>query len=186
MGEHQLDGTGAAPNRESTVVAGPPSGAHPEPSGQARDDDRALRERLAHVEDQWRRAEADLDNLRKRMAREEQRHRQEERARVAAAWLPVVDNLERALEHAADSGSTPIVDGIRAVRDQAVEVLDRLGFPRRDETGAAFDPARHEAVSVVPAPGTPPGTVLRVLRPGYGDDGCRLRPAAVVVAAGER
>jgi molecular chaperone GrpE len=96
----------------------------------------------------------------------------------------VLDNLDLALEHAG-SGSEAIVAGVRAVRDQAVAVLARLGFPRRDEEGAAFDPARHEAVAAVPAPGIQPGTVLRVVRPGYGDDAHQLRPAAVVVAAGD-
>jgi molecular chaperone GrpE len=143
-----------------------------------------VRERLDHAEDQWRRAVAELDNLRKRVARDAERVRAEERARVAAEWLPVLDNLDLALEHAG-SGSEAIVAGVRAVRDQAVAVLARLGFPRRDEEGAAFDPARHEAVAAAPAPGTKPGTVLRVVRPGYGDDAHQLRPAAVVVAAGD-
>ncbi len=57
----------------------------------------------------------------------------------------------------------------RAVRDQAVNVLELLGYPRHAETGVAFDPARHEVVGVVQAPDAPPGTVVEVLRPGYGD-----------------
>jgi molecular chaperone GrpE len=143
----------------------------------------ALTERLAHAEDQWRRTQADLDNLYKRVARDAARQRTEERARVAAEWLPVLDNLDLALEHAA-SAPEGIVEGVRAVRDQAREVLARLGFPRQGEEGTAFDPARHEAVAAVPAPGTPPGTVLRVVRPGYGDEH-QLRPAAVVVSTGD-
>lgn len=143
----------------------------------------ALMERIADTEDQWRRAAADLDNLHKRVARDAARQRTEERARVAAEWLPVLDNLELALEHA-DSAPEGIVEGVRAVRDQARDVLARLGFPRQGEEGAPFDPARHEAVAAVPAPGTPAGTVLRVVRPGYGDEH-QLRPAAVVVSTGE-
>lgn len=141
----------------------------------------ALMERVAHAEDQWRRAVADLDNLHKRVARDAARQRTEERARVAAQWLPVLDNLELALDHAT-SAPEGIVEGVRAVRDQAREVLARLGFPRQGEEGVAFDPMRHEAVAVVPAPGTPPGTVLQVVRPGYGDVEHQLRPAAVVVS----
>ena len=97
--------------------------------------------------------------------------------------LADLDNLERALEHAeTDPGS--IVDGIRAIRDQAQEVLSRLGYTRRDDAGAVFDPARHEAVGVLSQKGVPDGTVLQVVRPGYGDGERQLRPALVVVAKG--
>ncbi|MFG3150175.1 nucleotide exchange factor GrpE [Streptomyces sp. NPDC048243] len=139
---------------------------------------------LAELEDRWRRARADLDNLRKRHARELERDRAVERSRTAAAFLPVLDNLELALTHAgADPGA--IVEGIRAVRDQAVNVLELLGYSRHAETGVAFDPARHEVVGVVQDPDSPPGTVVEVLRPGYGDGERQLRPAAVTVAKRE-
>ncbi|MET7746102.1 nucleotide exchange factor GrpE [Streptomyces sp. NPDC005385] len=139
---------------------------------------------VAELEDRWRRARADLDNLRKRHAREQERDRAAERSRTAAAFLPVLDNLELALTHAgADPGA--IVEGIRAVRDQAVNVLELLGYPRHAETGVAFDPARHEVVSVVQDPDSVPGTVVEVLRPGYGDGERQLRPAAVSVAKRE-
>ena len=104
--------------------------------------------------------------------------------RVAALWLPVLDNLDLALDHAAADPHS-IVDGVRAVRDQALGVLTRLGFPRRCEAGGAFDAARHEVVAAVASADTPPGTILQVIRPGYGDDPRQLRPAAVVVAKDE-
>ncbi|MFK4149394.1 nucleotide exchange factor GrpE [Streptomyces sp. NPDC004065] len=139
---------------------------------------------IQELEDRWRRALADLDNLRKRHARELERERTAERSRTAAAFLPVLDNLELALTHAgADPGA--IMEGVRAVRDQAVNVLERLGYPRRAETGVAFDPARHEVVGVVQDPDAPPGTVVEVLRPGYGDGERQLRPAAVTVTKRE-
>ncbi|MFD8394466.1 nucleotide exchange factor GrpE [Streptomyces sp. NPDC059680] len=139
---------------------------------------------IQELEDRWRRALADLDNLRKRHARELERERAVERSRTAAAFLPVLDNLELALTHAgADPGA--IVEGVRAVRDQAVNVLELLGYPRHAETGVAFDPARHEVVGVVQDPDVPPGTVVEVLRPGYGDGERQLRPAAVTVAKRE-
>jgi molecular chaperone GrpE len=137
---------------------------------------------LAELEDRWRRALADLDNLRKRYARELERERAAERARVAAQWLPVVDDLDRALAHAADDPSA-IVEGVRAVRDHALTVLARLGYPRYEEVDVPFDPVRHEAVQVVEDPEAPPGTVVAVLRPGYGREEHWLRPAAVAVAA---
>lgn len=138
---------------------------------------------VAALEDRLHRALADLDNLRKRHARELSRERAAEAERVAAAWLPVLDHLDLALDYAEADPET-IIQGVRAVREQALSVLDRLGYPRRDEVGVAFDPARHEVVNVEEAPDAEPGTVLRVLRPGYGEPERQLRPGAVTVAGG--
>jgi molecular chaperone GrpE len=142
-----------------------------------------LEKRVAELENLWRRALADADNLRKRHAREAVRLRDQERAEVARDWLPVLDNLDRALEHAGtDPGA--ITEGVRAVRDQAVDLLSRLGYPRQDDLGARFDPARHDAVASIPFAGAPPGTVVEVVQPAYGDGDHQLRPAQVVVARG--
>ena len=140
-----------------------------------------LTARVAELEDLRLRALADLDNLRKRCAAQVRTAEADAVARVAAQWLPVVDNLERALAHAqADPGS--IIEGVRAVRDQATGVLAQLGFARRDDLGATFDPARHEAVAARPDPAAPEGSVIEVVQPAYGDDERQLRPAQVVVA----
>jgi molecular chaperone GrpE len=169
----------------------PPPGATPsepvprpaeEATGPPADDETGAA--LAELEDRWRRALADLDNLRKRHARELERERAAERARTAAALLPVVDNLELALAH---GGSDPqsVLEGVRAVHAQAVTILDRLGYRRHAETGVPFDPGRHEVVSVVDAPGAEPGTVVQVVRPGYGEGDRLLRPASVTVGKQE-
>jgi molecular chaperone GrpE len=125
-------------------------------------------EELARLEDRWRRAVADLDNLRKRYARELDRERATERSRVAGAWLPIVDNLERAISHAGDQ-SDAVLDGLRSILDQARQVLEHLGYSRDTQAG------------VVDQPDSAPGTVVEVLRPGYGEGSRQLRPAAVVV-----
>ena len=141
--------------------------------------DQALQ--IAELEDSWRRTAAELDNFRKRCARDVVLGREQERAAVAASWLPVLDNLERALEHAS-SDPTSVVEGVRAVLDQGISVLAELGYPRREDDGRAFDPAVHEAVSTASGEGLVPGTVAQVVRAGYGPDDRLLRPAAVVVA----
>jgi len=143
-----------------------------------------LRARVAELEDRWRRTLADFDNFRKRTARESVAQRDQERARVAAMWLPVIDNLDLAISHA-DGDHTPLAQGVRAIRDQALEVLAQLGFPRRSDVGEMFDPSRHEAVAVVHQPDAKSGTILQVVRPGYGTGEHQLRPAAVVVAKGD-
>jgi molecular chaperone GrpE len=172
---------GAAAASDPASAGAEPDPAAPGPAGETGPSAGELAAAVAELEDRWRRALADLDNLRKRYARELERERLAERARVAAAWLPVVDNLELALEHAG-ADPTAVVEGIRAVRDQAVGVLAGLGYPRQDEARVPFDPARHQAVSVVDDPEEAPGTVVRVLRPGYGEGERQLRPAAVAVA----
>ena len=126
------------------------------------------------------RALADLDNLRKRYQRELARERAAERVRVAAEWLPVVDDLERAVAYA-DSHGDELTAGLRAVYEHALSVLARLGFPRFEDVGRPFDPSRHETIGVVDSD-KPAGTIAAVMRPGYGTDEEMLRPAAVLVA----
>jgi molecular chaperone GrpE len=181
----------------SRPAARPPSG-EPGPNGTGQtnagetdngaapgraDETEELRAQLAQMEDRWRRALADFDNLRKRAARESAQQRDDERAAVAARWLPVLDNLELALQHAAADPAS-IVSGVQAVYEQALSVLADLGFPRRSDVNEPFDPSRHEAVATMPDAGAKPGTVLHVVRPGYGSDERPLRPAAVIVAKG--
>ena len=143
-----------------------------------------LEAQLAEARDLRLRALADADNARKRCADQVRRAAAGARAEVASQWLPVLDNLERALAHAqADPGS--IIEGIEHVRQQALDVLARLGFSRRDDMGAMFDPARHDAVASRPVADAAPGTVVEVLQPAYGDGDHQLRPARVIVAVGD-
>jgi molecular chaperone GrpE len=140
-----------------------------------------LLDRIAELEDLRLRAVADLDNLRKRCAAQVARAQAETRAAVAREWLPVVDNLERALA-ASTADPAAIIDGIRAVREQALHVLARLGYPRRDDLGTTFDPTRHDAVAARADPAAADGSVVEVLQPAYGEGDHQLRPAQVVVA----
>jgi molecular chaperone GrpE len=138
---------------------------------------------VAELEDRWRRALAEADNVRKRLERQIVDQVRAERARTAAAFLPVLDNLELALRHA-KADPVSIVVGVEAVREQAVDVLRALGYQRIEPVGERFDPARHEAARVVEADGVEPGTVTDVLRPGYVDaEGTPVRPAVVAVAS---
>ncbi|MCW2535796.1 MAG: Protein grpE [Modestobacter sp.] len=172
-GQPPPGGPGAAAPPGERTVADPVAGA----AGPAGGPD------AAELEDRWRRALADLDNLRKRYARELARERGAERDLVTAAFLPVLDTVDRALEHAA-ADPRSIVEGVRTLREQALAVLAGLGYDREDEAGVPFDPTRHEVVGVVDADGTgaAPGSVVAVVRPGYGAPGRQLRPAAVTVA----
>jgi molecular chaperone GrpE len=172
----------ASPEEHPTTENQGSGAAEAAPEAPAPESDSAAE--LARLEDRWRRAVADMDNLRKRYARELERERATERLRVAGAWIPIVDDLERALAH--DGGqSNAVIEGVRTILDQAVKVLDQLGYSRDDETGVPFDPQRHEVVGVRDVPNTAPGTVVEVLRPGYGEGSNQLRPAAVLVSRRE-
>jgi molecular chaperone GrpE len=181
MTDQQDAGTVPAAETAAGTGAQTSAGAQTSPDAQtAADAEAALRSELAEMEDRWRRAMAELENQRKRIARDMEQRRGDERARAASQWLPVLDNLDLALQHAeADPGA--IVEGVRAVRDQALAVLSGQGYPRRDDdAGTAFDPALHEAVAAVPD-AEHAGQVLQVVRPGYGQGDNQLRPASVVV-----
>ncbi|EMD26072.1 nucleotide exchange factor GrpE [Amycolatopsis azurea] len=168
--------TGKAEEQENPAEPGTVSGPQETPAPETGAD-----EKLAELEDRWRRAVADLENIRKRHVTDLRRETEAERARVAAAWLPVLDNLELALAHA-ESDPSAIVQGVHAIRDQAVRLLAEFGYPRDEETGVRFDPNRHEVVAVVEDPATEPNTVTGVVRPGYGTDRHQLRPTAVTVS----
>jgi molecular chaperone GrpE len=144
-------------------------------------EEEAPADRVAELEDRYRRALADLDNTRKRCAQQVSQARAEAKVEVAREWLPVIDNLDRALAHASVEPSA-IIDGIQAVRHQALAILERLGFPRREDQGAMFDPTRHHAVGMRGDPDAQDGQIVEVVRPGYGEGDQQLRPSQVVVA----
>ena len=142
--------------------AGPAEQAHPgsdEPAAAAPKEKEteaaAQAEALAKMEDQWRRALADNDNLRKRAVRDGAQQRAQERAAVALAWLPILDNLELALAHAPAGAEDPLVEGIASIRKQAIDTLARLGYPRID--------AENRIVILSHGRGSPPGSPRRRL-----------------------
>ena len=141
--------------------------------------ERDLQAELEQMEDRFKRALADLDNYRKRSARELERLVTERGDAVLRDWLEVVDGVERALQQTAD---TPLYDGLRAVLEHMDAVLERHGVRRLGERGEPFDPNRHEAVDVRETDDAPDRTVVEVLRSGYARDDRVLRPAQVVVA----
>ncbi|MET0976642.1 MAG: nucleotide exchange factor GrpE [Leifsonia sp.] len=140
--------------------------------------------RLAEAEDRWRRAAADLDNTRKRAARELALALDTARARAASVFLPVVDGLDDAVAYAKKVNDA-LAEGMESIREHAVAALERLGYPRIDEVDVPFDPRIHEAVSVVERHDAPPRTVVAVARLGFGTPERLLRPAGVVVTAAE-
>ena len=104
-------------------------------------------------------------------------------AKLAKELLPALDNLDRALEAAAQDD--PLLDGVRLVRSELSAALARVGIESFSPLGETFDPALHEAMATVeqPADGAESGTVVEVYQPGYRLGASIIRPARVVVAA---
>jgi molecular chaperone GrpE len=134
---------------------------------------------LARVEDRYKRALADLDNYRKRAAREIESRVAEARESVIRDWLDAVDSVERAMRMQSDG---PCLEGLRAVLEQMDGVLAREGVQRIGAAGDRFDPERHEAVAVQPSADLPDRTILAVERSGFALGDRVVRPAQVVVA----
>jgi molecular chaperone GrpE len=158
------------------------------PAGPAATEVELLELKLAMLEkdkkdtyDRYLRAVADLDNLRKRQKREVEDARLEMKQKVLKEMLPVVDNLERAIEHAGSAEQNPIVDGVRLVLRQFTTAFERLDVTLVEAEGQPFDPNVHEAISQLESD-KPPGTVIQVLQRGYKSGDRLLRPALVVVA----
>ncbi|HEX3763762.1 MAG TPA: nucleotide exchange factor GrpE, partial [Kofleriaceae bacterium] len=96
--------------------------------------------------DRYLRAAADLENLRKRQRREVDDAKLDAKFRVLKEILPVVDNLERAIEHAGDNAAAqPIVEGVQLVLRQLVTAFERLDISQIDALNQPFDPNLHEA-----------------------------------------
>ncbi len=127
------------------------------------------------------RTQADFENYRKRAAKEAAAAGARAKAGLVREVLPVVDNLERALELAGDAEGT-LLDGVRLVHADLVGVLQRSGVEAFDPKGEAFDPTLHEALSTRPQEGAEPGVVLDVVEKGYRLNDTILRPARVVVS----
>ncbi len=135
--------------------------------------------------DRYVRAMADLENVRKRSRRELKDGRVDERGKVLKDMLPVIDNLERAVEHAIQNendATKSIIEGVQMVLRQFHQALARNNVTALDAVGKPFDPAIHEAVSQAPSAEYPAGTVISVLQTGYMIEQRLLRPSLAVVS----
>jgi molecular chaperone GrpE len=127
-----------------------------------------------------RRTQADFENYRKRMARENAAAVDRGMAKLAKELLPALDHLELALKAA--EGHEDVIKGFAMVAGELQAALNRVGIQTFSPKGEVFDPNEHEAMAQQPVEGTEPGTVVEVYQSGYRINGAVLRPARVVVA----
>jgi molecular chaperone GrpE len=187
----------AGPVPEGASPANPPeSSPSAPPAGETAEQDvqRDLEALLGDAEakrDEYlelaRRAQADFENYRKRMAAEVQASALRGKVEVARGVVPVLDDLERALAAAGldpeGDSEDPLAHGVLLVFRNLRETLGRSGVEVIDPKGEKFDPNFAEALSTVQAEGTEAGVVVEVMQKGYRFEGHLIRPAMVVVAA---
>ena len=142
----------------------------------------ALREQAAANHDRYLRAVAELENVRKRAARDVENARRYGLERLAHALLPVIDSLEAGLASADQASAESLLDGKKATMRLLNSALEQVGIKEVDPHGEPFDPALHEAMAMAPSEGAEPGTVIEVFQKGYAIHDRLLRAARVVVA----
>jgi molecular chaperone GrpE len=136
--------------------------------------------------DQYLRAMAELDNVRKRARRDVAQAEGRGVAKLAKELLPALDNFARALDAAEaqpENRDHHLTDGIRLVQNELLAALARVGIEPDSPKGKPFDPHCHEAIAQQPVEGTASGTIVEVYSQGYRYRDDVLRPAKVVVAA---
>ena len=139
-------------------------------------------ERAKSHREQYVRAAAELDNVRKRAQRDIEAANRYGLEKFAAELLPVKDSLDLAVENAGRADLKSLREGQEATLQLLSRALEKLGITLIDPVGEPFDPARHEAMMAEESKTAEPNSVLKVVQPGYELNGRLLRPARVIVA----
>jgi molecular chaperone GrpE len=174
--------------RVEDAAAPPPEAAAPATAAPAEPDAAAL---AAELKDKLLRTLAEMENLRKRTAREAADARAYGVASFAGDMLGVADNMRRALDAvspqmraSAEPGVRALIDGVELTERELLKALERNGVRQFTPRGEKFDPNLHQAMFEVPNPSVPAGSIVEVVQPGYMIGERVLRPAMVGVSKG--
>lgn len=159
---------------------------------EANDAVEAAKKEAADAKDSLLRLQADWDNYRRRTAQERLDEKERASEKLVTGLLPVLDDMERAIDHAAGAASADgednefdqFVAGVQAVHDKMLSILAKEGVEVIDPVGEAFDPMEHQAVGRVEDPDQPDETVAAVYQRGYRMGGRVIREAMVQVTFG--
>ena len=145
-----------------------------------------LKEDLLAARDAALRAQADAQNVKRRAEQDVEKARKFALERFASDLLPVVDNLERALEAASgdDEAIKPIAEGVELTLKSFIDVLGKNKVDVVDPQGEPFDPNLHQAITMIENKEVEPNTVTAVMQKGYSLNGRLIRPAMVMVSKG--
>lgn len=146
----------------------------------------SLAEQIGTFKDQALRAQAEMQNIRRRAEQDVEKAHKFALEKFAKELLPVVDSLEKAIEAEVASGneSTSLREGVEMTLSMFLSGIKKFNLEQIDPVGQPFDPAHHEAMSMVDAPGAEPNTVIAAMQKGYTLSGRLIRPAMVIVAKG--
>jgi molecular chaperone GrpE len=139
-------------------------------------------ERAKNHWDQYLRAVADIENLRKRAQRDVEAAHRYGIDKLAQELLPVRDSLELAVENADRADAASLAAGQEATLKLLAKAFEKLGITEINPLGEPFDPTKHEAMLAQPSDTAEPNSVLKVVQRGYEMNGRLLRPARVIVA----
>ena len=141
-------------------------------------------EEVAQYKEAALRAHADAQNVRRRAEQDVEKAHKFGVEKFAKSIVNVADNLERALTSAPETGeSDPVREGVELTLKDLLETLARFEVVVVDPHGEPFDPALHQAITMMPNPELEPNTVMDVVQKGYTLNGRLLRPAMVVVSS---
>lgn len=146
----------------------------------------AANERAQTEKDNALRALAEMENLRRRAAQDVEKAQKFALEKFAGDLLPVIDSLERALEHTDKENPDfkAIYEGVELTLKSMLNTIEKFGVLQIDPQGSPFDPNKHEAMSLVESTDVAPNSVVAVMMKGYELNGRVLRPAMVMVAKG--
>ena len=135
--------------------------------------------------DKWLRLRAEMENFKKRMEKEKSEHLKFGNESLLKALLPILDNLERAIDHGKNRGEdSPLMVGLEMVRKEFAGILERFGVKPVSSVGEAFDPERHEAISQQESD-LEANRIVSAVQNGYFYHDRLLRPAKVIVSSGK-
>jgi molecular chaperone GrpE len=180
--EEQEDFSAAAPPDPESPGTGETSFSDAEapPAGELKLS--AAQDEAAKYLELAKRTQADFENYRKRMAREQAQAAERGAANLAKGLLPALDHLELSLKGAEGHADADVIKGFALVRDELLAALAKSGIQAFSPAGEPFDPNEHEAMAQQPSEDAESGTVLEVYQQGFRINGQILRPARVVVA----
>ncbi|MEQ9452349.1 MAG: nucleotide exchange factor GrpE [Pseudomonadales bacterium] len=137
---------------------------------------------VARLKDQVLRSLAEVENIKRRSARDVENAHKFAVEKLLSDLLPVIDSLEKAVETAsATEGAEPIAEGVELSLKLFIDTLAKSGVEQIDPLGAPFDPQEHEAMTMVPNPDAEPNSVMDVMAKGYRLNGRLVRAAKVIV-----
>ncbi|MGA7828056.1 MAG: nucleotide exchange factor GrpE [Geobacteraceae bacterium] len=192
MKKHDTESTGVKNTEQQAEVteeSGSEAAAALEPEKRIQQLEEALAAKEAEVAANWDkylRERADLENYRRRVQKEKEDLMKYGNECLLAEILPVLDNMERALDHASEESLSAIIEGVTLTRSMLLSVLKKFGVEPIEAKGAAFDSTFHQAMCQVESDDVAPNNIIEEYQKGYLLNDRLLRPAMVSVAAAKK